>query len=361
MARENRRLSLLDQNDGADGLDNLSSDHADERWLISYADMMTLLFGLFVMLYAIAMETQGQPEKFFPDLAPKAEENPAAPSQASVIARLEHDLEAAKSSLAVKTDQLAKMAEKLTENQTALTEANKDSEKNKEMLAALKAQIDQLTLEKASLSEQTSSAKGLSDQASKLQNQITALKALLTQKSLEVQKFEEQRKQGSVTSEAEISKLKKEISEQQLVIQKLSAQNEMLIKENLSSLMMVVLQWTSEKHDLDLEVTDPNGRLYNFKNRSFQNSKAKFVIDSRNGPGVEMWQTPNIVPGEYKADFVFYNNYGNQAPATVSGSIITKKGEVPIKPFKLDFSQAKKKSFKIVVSPEGNVTVNEFK
>jgi len=33
--------------------------HIDEKWLVSYSDMMTLLFGLFVMLYSIAMEKQG--------------------------------------------------------------------------------------------------------------------------------------------------------------------------------------------------------------------------------------------------------------------------------------------------------------
>lgn len=33
--------------------------HVDEKWLVSYADMMTLLFGLFVMLFALASEKQG--------------------------------------------------------------------------------------------------------------------------------------------------------------------------------------------------------------------------------------------------------------------------------------------------------------
>lgn len=33
--------------------------HIDEKWLMSYSDMMTLLFGLFVMLYSMAMEKQG--------------------------------------------------------------------------------------------------------------------------------------------------------------------------------------------------------------------------------------------------------------------------------------------------------------
>jgi hypothetical protein len=33
--------------------DPSAEEHVDERWLISYADMMTLLFGLFVMLYSM--------------------------------------------------------------------------------------------------------------------------------------------------------------------------------------------------------------------------------------------------------------------------------------------------------------------
>jgi chemotaxis protein MotB len=36
-----------------------SMPHLDEKWLVSYSDMMTLLFGLFVILFALASEKNG--------------------------------------------------------------------------------------------------------------------------------------------------------------------------------------------------------------------------------------------------------------------------------------------------------------
>jgi flagellar motor protein MotB len=36
--------------------------HADEKWLVSYSDLMTLLFGFFVLMYSLASENKGKTE-----------------------------------------------------------------------------------------------------------------------------------------------------------------------------------------------------------------------------------------------------------------------------------------------------------
>ena len=39
---------------GGDGEEHEEQVHVDERWLIAYADKMTLLAGLFIMLFAMS-------------------------------------------------------------------------------------------------------------------------------------------------------------------------------------------------------------------------------------------------------------------------------------------------------------------
>lgn len=34
--------------------------HPEEKWLVSYADMMTLLFGFFVLMFALASENNSK-------------------------------------------------------------------------------------------------------------------------------------------------------------------------------------------------------------------------------------------------------------------------------------------------------------
>lgn len=47
--------------------------HVDEKWLVSYSDMMTLLFGLFVMLYSFAMKNKSVAEAVEKELKKIAE------------------------------------------------------------------------------------------------------------------------------------------------------------------------------------------------------------------------------------------------------------------------------------------------
>lgn len=53
--------------------------HPDEKWLVSYADMMTLLFGFFVMLYSMANQMDVVEKSIAEKFAPKGEEAKPSP------------------------------------------------------------------------------------------------------------------------------------------------------------------------------------------------------------------------------------------------------------------------------------------
>jgi flagellar motor protein MotB len=286
--------------------DDEEENHADERWLISYADMMTLLFGLFVMLYSIAIETQGKPEQYFSDLA-DATRNADNPKK--LISETQSQITQLKAQLEAKTNELKISNAETQKKEQQLTSIITENSKHKTTITQLQSEIE---------NNKKNSSTPIANQ---LESSTVALKAKLTNKDQEINSLKE----------------------------KLSAVG------GSESFMVIVLKWESAKHDLDLKITDPQGQTYFFDKRSFSNKVGKFVIDSRNGPGVEMWETPKVIEGNYKVEFVFYNTYGNPAKAEVSGMIITKKGEFPIPSVQMDFKSQKTKSYNITVNKSGEI------
>ena len=93
--------------------------HVDEKWLVSYSDMMTLLFGLFVMLYSIAMKNKGVAEAVEKELKKISEKG----FQSEAVKEMTKNMDEAT---------LKKMVEKLSSDLKIEKLKNKQNVKNQE-------------------------------------------------------------------------------------------------------------------------------------------------------------------------------------------------------------------------------------
>jgi hypothetical protein len=71
-----------------------------------------------------------------------------------------------------------------------------------------------------------------------------------------------------------------------------------------SVFLVIGIEW-DDPCDIDLYVTDPDGREFNYRpdKRTQNGSKAQLSIDMRFGPGVEVWQNPEAKVGAYKIKY----------------------------------------------------------
>jgi hypothetical protein len=233
----------------------------DERWLVSYADMMTLLFGLFVMLYSMA--------------------NRFEEVQSSVAQRFSGKQSAAKLDL-----------------------------------AAIERQLEE---DRARIEAARVRAKALEDELN------------TTKEALRV-------------SEARSDELKRELEKAQAKLAGLKV-----------SPVAIVMRWSTAEHDVDLVVEDPAGREFNFKVRRHEKHPGLFVLDSRRGPGAEVWQSETILRGTYKAHVVFYNPYGNRGPAKITTSVLTSKGSFDYPEMTLQFGKSSQVTVRFSAEPDGSI------
>lgn len=310
-------------------------------WLVSYADMMTLLFGLFVLLYVMASEKKGNIQENMKEVSEKYFSD-------------------------VKTDEKAKKTPKdlidpevLKKTQAALALAQIELAKVKQipdqrmLVADLQKQIEEL--KKLQNPDQSQVVKDLQAQLEKAQAELKKLLEIPNQQKMvaDLQKQIEQLKKLQNPNQAQL------VAELQKKIEDLNKQNQELSKREIASVdkkfMMVSATWATEKHDVDLYVTDPNNFTYSFKNKRGPSSIGTFEIDSRFGPGLELWKTEDLKPGKYKIHVNLYKQYENFKDAEVKIHVVTSKGSQYLKPAVLN-TTAKDKYYEINVDEKGNIS-----
>jgi flagellar motor protein MotB len=245
--------------------------HIDEKWLVSYSDMMTLLFGLFVMLYSMAIEKKGNMDAELKKIAEEGFQKKKDQVSPEVSQKnIEQD----------NSNQNEKVKQPIDEQ--AKQDLAKEQELEKQDLIKQKAQSLEVN----------------KDLAKKMQAMQGAMKELLEQK--------------------------KEMQNQIVKMQKTVVNSK---KSPSANTFLIIARWEKEKHDIDLEIKSPGGILYNFKNKTNNGEVAAFLVDSTKGPGVEMFKTGDEKSGTYEVKLKLYNTRGDNTTSKVELNVINAQGE----------------------------------
>lgn len=290
---------------GGAGAHGAGGSHGTEMgWLVSYADMMTLLFGLFVLLYTMSSTTsKGQMEEQMKKISQEA--------FGGAISAVELEKASPDEMIEKLLDKNKQMAKDLQKSQEEI-EKKKDltvSETEKKMLEQKIAELqkrmeEQQTIEK----EQTAKVEEQKRQIASIKENSVTIQSI----TFENQKIKEELEKTKQKQKELVEKMKDMVPKE-----------DKKVVENPNNFLMISTTWASEKHDIDLEIVDTNNKKFNFKKKSYGGIDGQFEIDSRYGPGLEMWKTPKLHPGQYKIKVTLYNSNGNDAPAEVQTNVIT--------------------------------------
>lgn len=344
---------------GADDFSAVKSDlHAEAHggghggnemgWLVSYADMMTLLFGLFVILYSLRTDKTKDADEVMKQVSKDFFSAPEKPKP-EPIKITPQMLEEIKAQL-----QIEKTKSQTLENQVkVITSQKQELEEEKKIVAqkveSLKKLIPPPPMKVESKQPLVETLKQenvvLKEQNEKLIEKLRVAQAQIkpperAPQSVPVEQVD-QMKQQMASVQKENEELKKEIESSQKSVQ---------------TYLMIVLSWETEKHDLDLSVTTPGQKMFDFKHRKISGAPGEFQIDSRFGPGIEMWKAENFQSGQYKIKSSFYNSNGNPTNARVRVSVITNSQTYRTDVLEIPITK-KNMELKFDVDPKGKISI----
>lgn len=140
-------------------------------------------------------------------------------------------------------------------------------------------------------------------------------------------------------------------------IEELEQENQHLREQLANTFLIVVIDWKTDKHDVDLHVVDPAGNEFYYEKKSFPGVPGELSEDERDGPGVEVWEIREAPAGEYKIYYKLYDQHGNPAPAVVHGRVYFRDGVENFREIRLARQEEKPLVATITVKNDGQVVV----
>lgn len=207
----------------------------------------------------------------------------------------------------------------------------------------------------------------LKAQLKECQAQISSLQGQVAELQEQVQDLQQQQaacEQQKQRLQAENEQLKQQQSQEQSRLQALEQENAGLKRENAGykarlsqTFLAVVMKWPTAGVDIDLYVKDPAGNVFSFQQQTYQGTPAELSVDTKIGPGIEIWELPSASPGEYTVLYDFFKESPAAVPTEVTGTVYFRDGAKKMQTVQLNGRGDNKQVAIITVTTEGNVNV----
>lgn len=151
--------------------------------------------------------------------------------------------------------------------------------------------------------------------------------------------------------------LKAQVKEQQLRLQALEQENADYKARLSQTFLAVVMKWPTAGVDIDLYVKDTAGNVFSFEQQTHSGTLAELSVDTKIGPGIEIWEHPSASPGEYVVSYDFFKESPVSEPTEITGTVYFRDGAKKLQSLQLNGRGDNKQVAIITVTPEGDVSV----
>lgn len=167
-------------------------------------------------------------------------------------------------------------------------------------------------------------------------------------------------RQEAERKERQTESIRTALEEAQVENEQLRRQNQQMQSELEQPFLVVAVSWNGKMDDVDLHITDPDGREYYYEKRRHPGSEANLEVDSEFGPGTEVWIHPAAKPGDYKVEYVYYEDREERGPVKVRGVAVYRAGRLALPDMRLRAADQSHKHHVAIlrVDARGQVTVD---